>query len=87
MEIKKNYREKFQAEPEALPNKDEFSSFQKELRLIQRRLDRLTLFLFAVTTGHREKCLGEELTEANKRDLADTLGLGLDQMRKMIGLS
>jgi hypothetical protein len=51
---------------------------------INRRLNILTLFLLAVTIGHREKCLGEKLTEEDKASLADTLGLSLDRIRKII---
>jgi hypothetical protein len=36
---------------------------------ICRRLNILTLFLFRVTIGHREKCLGEKLTEEDKASL------------------
>ena len=37
------------------------------IRGINRRLDVLTLFLFRVTVGHREKCLGKKLTKMRIR--------------------
>lgn len=72
---------------EALENlmvEDSMEELTEAIREVNRRVDVLTLFLFTVTIGHREKCLGEKLTEENKASLADTLGLSLERMRKMI---